>query len=194
MVSPQPSQLSTWLEALHTVRQDSEILVRGMTDAQFNWRPAEGKWSVGECFNHLAIATGLMLEKAVPAIERGRVEGLIGTPPFRYRMMGGWFVRMMETPPGKRPMPTPKNFVPPSGVPRDEVMARYLAVLGELRHAIERSQGLALDKLRIGSAGTGGSWLKFNLAAWYAATIAHLKRHYAQAVRVTRSPGFPGPA
>ena len=194
MVSPQPNQLAAWLEALHAVRQDSEILARDMTDEQFNWRPAEGKWSVGECFNHLAIATGLMLEKAVPAIERARADGLTGTPPFRYQMMGGWFVRMMETPPGKRPMPTPKNFVPPSGVPRDEVMPRYLAVLGELRQAIERSQGLALDKLRIGSAGAGGSWLRFNLAAWYAATIAHLKRHYAQAVRVTQTPGFPLPA
>lgn len=194
MVSPQPNQLSDWVEAIHTVRQDSEILTRGLTDEQFNWRPAPGKWSVGECFNHLAIATGLMLEKVRPVVERGRVEGLHGTPPFRYQMMGGWFVRMMEKPPGKRPMPTPKNFVPPSGIPKDQVMPRYVSVLGELQEIIRQSHGLALDKLRASSAGDGGSWLKFNLAAWYAATVAHLQRHFAQATRVTRSPGFPNPA
>lgn len=194
MVSPQPNQLSTWLDALFRVRQDSEILVRGMSDEQFNWRPAPGKWSVGECFHHLTIATGLMLEKIRPEIDRGHTEGITGTPPFRYQMMGGWFVRMMEKPPGKRPMPTPKNFVPPSGIPSSIVMPMYLSVLDDLREALHRSHGLALDKLRAGSAGTGGSWLKFNLAAWYAATVAHLQRHYAQAVRVTQSPGYPGPS
>jgi hypothetical protein len=165
-----------------------------MSDEQFNWRPAPDKWSVGECFHHLTIATGLMLEKIRPEIDRGHAEGITGTPPFRYQMMGGWFVRMMEKPPGKRPMPTPKNFVPPSGISSSIVMPMYLSVLDDLREALHRSHGLALDKLRVGSAGTGGSWLKFNLAAWYAATIAHLQRHYAQAVRVTQSPGYPGPS
>ena len=194
MASPQQDQLDQWIEALHTVRQDSESLTRDLSEAQFNWRPAPGKWSVGECFHHLAIVTGLMLENARPEVERGHAERRLGPPPFRYGMMGGWFVRMMETPPGKRPMPTPKNFVPPSGVPKAEVMPTYLRVLGDLRAILERSRGLALDKLRISSAGAGGGWLKFNLAAWYASTVAHLRRHLAQATRVTQAPGFPGAA
>jgi hypothetical protein len=89
-------------------------------------------------------------------------------------------------------MPSPKNFIPPAGMPKAEVMTRYNDVLANLRLALERSHGLALDKLRARSAGQGGAWLKFNLAAWFAATIAHLRRHLAQARRVTETAGFPG--
>jgi len=194
MVSPQPNQITDWEEALHQIRNHSDDLTRDLTAAQFNWRPAPDRWSVGECFDHLAIATGLMLSKIRPVIDRGQVEGVMGSPPFRYGMMGGWFVRMIETPPrpGKRSMPSPKNFVPPSGMPKTEVMARYHSVLADLRLALERSHGLALDKLRAASAGQGGSWLRFNLAAWFAAAIAHLRRHLAQARRVTETAGFPG--
>jgi len=194
MVSPQPNQITDWEEALHQIRNHSDDLTRDLTAAQFNWRPAPDRWSVGECFDHLAIATGLMLSKIRPVIDRGQVEGVMGSPPFRYGMMGGWFVRMIETPPrpGKRSMPSPKNFVPPSGMPKAEVMARYHSVLADLRLALERSHGLALDKLRAASAAQGGSWLRFNLAAWFAAAIAHLRRHLAQARRVTETAGFPG--
>ena len=194
MVSPQRNQITDWEEALHQIRNDSDALTRDLTPAQFNWRPAPDKWSVGECFDHLAIATGLMLSKVRHVIDRGQVEGVMGTPPFRYGVMGGWFVRMMETPPrpGKRSMPSPKNFVPPSGMPKAEVLARYHSVLADLRLALERSHGLALDKLRAGSAAQGGAWLRFNLAAWFESTIAHLQRHLAQARRVTETAGFPG--
>ena len=194
MAPAHPNQISDWEEALHQIRNDTDALVHDLTPAQFNWRPAPGKWSVGECFDHLAIATGLMLSRVRPVIDRGQVEGIMGSPPFRYGVMGGWFVRMMETPPapGKRPMPSPKNFAPSSGMPKAEVMARYHSVLADLRLALERSHGLALDKLRARSAGQGGGWLKFNLAAWFAATIAHLRRHLAQARRVIETAGFPG--
>jgi hypothetical protein len=194
MVSPHPNQITGWEEALDQIRNDSDALTRGLNPAQFNWRPAPDKWSVGECFDHLAIATGLMLSRVRPVIDRGQVKGIMGTPPFRYGIMGGWFVRMMATPPapGKRSMPSPKNFVPPSGMPKPEVMARYHSVLADLQLALERSHGLALDKLRARSAGQGGTWLQFNLAAWFAATIAHLRRHLAQAHRVTETAGFPG--
>src|SRR5688572_33413751 len=100
-----PNQITEWEEALRRIRIDSDALADSLSPAQFNWRPAPGKWSVGECFDHLAIATGLMLSRVRPVIDRGQVKGIMGTPPFRYGMLGGWFVRMMETPPvpGKRP-------------------------------------------------------------------------------------------
>ena len=69
MASPQPNQIAAWEEALHQIRSDSDALVHDLTPAQFNWRPAPDKWSVGECFDHLAIATGLMLSRARPVIE-----------------------------------------------------------------------------------------------------------------------------
>src|SRR5688572_26749628 len=189
-----PNQITEWEEALRRIRIDSDALADSLSPAQFNWRPAPGKWSVGECFDHLAIATGLMLSRVRPVIDRGQVKGIMGKPPFRYGMLGGWFVRMMETPPvpGKRPMPSPKNFAPASGMPKAEVMARYHSVLADLRLALERSHGPALNKLRARAAGQGGAWLKFSVPAGFAAPIARVRRHLAQAQRVTGAAGFPG--
>jgi hypothetical protein len=41
------------------------------------------------------------------------------------------------------------------------------------------------------SAAERGGWLRFNIAAWYAASLAHNRRHLAQARRVMDAPGFP---
>lgn len=184
MLSPARNQIGDWQDDLHRLEYESKVLVEGLSEQQFNWRPGPERWSVGECFNHLAIATGLMLDKVKPVLERGHVDGITGMPPFGYKLLGGWFVGMMQKPPGKRSMASPKNFVPPSGMPKSQVMQNYFAVLHELGRALERSHGLALDRLKAASAAKGGSWLKFNLAAWFAATIAHLSRHLAQARRV----------
>lgn len=191
MVSPQRSQLDEWEAELHRIRQESVSLSETLTEAQFDWKPGPERWSVAECFDHLAIATGLMLERVNHAVAQGRLKGITGTPPFRYKMMGGWFVAKMEKPPGKRPMHMPANFTPGSGLSKAAVMDRYLAVLDDFAATLTKSHGLALDKLKAGSAAKGGSWLRFNLAAWYAATLAHLRRHIAQARRVTGTEGFP---
>jgi hypothetical protein len=183
--------VSDWEAELVRIRQESEWLAERLSDEQFTWRPGPERWSVGECFDHLAIATGLMVTKARPEVERGRRAGVTGAGPFRYGMIGGWFVSMMEKPPGKRRMPSPGNFVPASGAPRAQVLRKYFAALDDFAGALKDSQGLALDKLKAASSAKGGAWLRLNLAAWYAATLAHLRRHLAQAKRVTETEGFP---
>lgn len=191
MVPSVKNQVSEWEEELLRILHESDWLTEHLTDEQFNWRPGPGRWSVGECFDHLAIATALMLEQVKPEVERGHRDGLKGTPPFPYGLMGGWFVRMMEKPPGKRAMHMPSNFTPASGMPKATVMRKYLTVVDDFAGVLARSHGLALDKLKAASAAKGGSWLRFNLAAWFAATVAHLDRHLAQAKRVTEAEGFP---
>jgi hypothetical protein len=190
MTSPERNQIALWIEELVRINQEVQRTLEPLSDAQFSWRPAEGKWSVAECLEHLAITTGLMLTTVRPAIDKGRAEGITGTPPFKFGLMGGWFVRMMEKP-GKRPLPSPKNFVPPSSLVRSAVLGKFAAVQQELRDAIESTPGLALDKLKAKSAAAGGGWIRLNLAAWIASTLAHQRRHVAQALRVTQAPGFP---
>lgn len=190
MVSPDETQLDRWPEELLLIEQEVRRDLGQLSAEQFTWRPAEGKWSVAECLDHLAVVTGLMLEKARPVLAQARAEGKTGQGPYRYGLLGGWFVRMMEKP-GKRPMPAPKNFVPGSHLEKAMVLARYAAVMQEFAQTMETSYGLPLDRLKARSAAEGGGWLRFNLAAWYAASLAHNRRHVAQAKRVLGAPGFP---
>ena len=190
MTPPERDQLTNWEDALFRIEQDVRLDLEPLTDAQFGWRPGPGRWSVGECLNHLAIATGLMLERVRPALERGRAEQRTGMPPFGLGMVGGWFTRLMEAP-GKRPMPAPGNFVPPSDAPKAQVLAAFRAVEQKLSNTLIAARGLALDRIKAASAARGGGWIRLNVAAWFAATLAHQRRHVAQARRVTETPGFP---
>ena len=189
MTYPERNQLNNWIDELGRIDQDVGLQLEPLSDGQFAWRPGEGRWSVGECLEHLALTTGLMLGKVRPALERARAEGIKGEPPFRYGWLGGWFARAME--PGKRGMKAPDNFAPPSGNPKPAVLGRFAAVQQEFRETLESAPGVALDKVKAPSSAKGAGWLRLNLAAWFAATLAHERRHVAQAVRVTQTAGFP---
>ena len=192
MVSPVRTQIGDWLNELFLIEQDVRLRLEPLTEEQFTWRPGPGKWSIAECLDHLTTATTLMLGKVRPALERARVEGI--TPaegPYAYGWLGRKFVALMERP-GKRPLPAPRNFVPASGLAKRAVLEKFAGAMGELRDTLDRARGVALDRVRARSAAAGGGWIRLNLAAWFAATLAHGRRHVAQAERVTTAPGFPG--
>lgn len=183
--------IAAWLRELEAVNAEAEALVAPLTAAQFTWRPGPNRWSVGECLEHLAITTGLVAASLLAALDKARVAGRAGHPPYAYGLVGGWFVRAMEKP-GRRPMPSPENFVPPSGGAKPEVMERFRQSQHEFREALEGAHGLALDRIKAPSTAKGAGWLRLNAAAWFASTLAHQRRHVAQARRVTESAGFPG--
>ncbi len=192
MASAPQTQTAGWLDELASVEQEVRGSLEPLSEAQFQWRPGPNRWSVGECLDHLAITGDLVLRNMRPTLDRARVEGITGAGPFKYGLLGGWFARQMEPlPPGKRGMKSPVNFVPPSGLAKSAVLGKFYAMLEDLRHALESAEGLALDRLKSPSTAKGAGWLRLNLAAWFAATLAHNRRHVVQARRVTETPGFP---
>lgn len=183
------SQIDEWVAELDEI----EVRVRrdfaSRTEAQLNLRPGEGRWSAGECLDHLAITTTLMLEQVRPALAQAKAAGTRGgTGPYRYGMIGGWFVNLMEKP-GKRPVPAPKNFVPSSGLARDVVLNKFAGAMGELREALESGRGVALDRVKARSSASGGAWIRLNVAAWFGSSLAHCRRHLGQAQRALHAQG-----
>jgi len=191
MTSPERDQRTDWLAELSRIDQEVRLELDPLSEAQFAWRPGPGRWSIGECLEHLGITTALAVRGIRAALEQGRAAGKTGMPPFKFGWLGGWFVRAMEQP-GKRGMGSPPNFVPPAGTAKAAVLERFSGAQRELRAALESAAGLALDQLKAPSAAKGAGWLRLNAAAWFAATLAHERRHVAQARRVKQAPGFPG--
>ena len=191
MTTAERDQRTEWLEELSRIEQEVRQELEPLNETQFAWQPGANRWSIGECLEHLAITTALALRGIRAALEQGRAAGKTGAPPFRYGLLGGWFVRAMEQP-GKRGMRSPVNFVPTAGSPKAAVLERFAGAQRELRTALESARGLPLDKLKAPSAAKGTGWLQLNAAAWFAATLAHERRHVAQARRVKEAPGFPG--
>ena len=61
----------------------------------------------------------------------------------------------------------------------------------EFREALESARGVSLDQIRAKSSAQGGGWIRLNVAAWFAASLAHGRRHVAQAERVRDATEFP---
>ena len=67
LVIPTLASLTAEVEDL---RARADRLASGLTRSQFNWQPDDGrKWSVGQCFDHLARANTLYLEAVTRAID-----------------------------------------------------------------------------------------------------------------------------
>src|SRR6185503_1124101 len=128
MTNAAHDQIDEWLAELEGIELEVLRNLEPLSDDQLNWRPGPGRWSIAECLEHVAITTSLMLEQVRPAVERAKAAGTKGgAGPYAFGPIGGWFVRMMETP-GKRPMPAPKNFIPASaGLSKSAVLGRFAA-------------------------------------------------------------------
>lgn len=180
-------QIENWLAELDEIEMRVHRDFAPRTEAQLNARPGEGRWSAGECLDHLAITTTLMLEQVRPALAEAKSAGTGGgAEPYRYGLIGGWFVKMMEKP-GKRSIPAPKNFVPSSGLAKDLVLNKFAGAMGEFRQALESGRGVALDRVKAKSSAASGAWVRLNVAAWFASSLAHCRRHLGQAERAVNA-------
>jgi hypothetical protein len=121
------AELEGYLDQLTSTRQDAPGIVAGLTEAQFNWRPARGKWSIGECFDHLNLTARQFVPAFDGAIAHARQAGLTSSGPFAYPLLERWFVRSME-PPVRQRMRARKGFKPAPQQSAVEVMTRFEAV------------------------------------------------------------------
>jgi hypothetical protein len=167
---------------------DGHRIGQGLSPAQFNWRPAEGRWSVAECLDHLNVTNRLYLDQIQITIDRARRKGIIGNPPFRYGRIESWFVKQMN-PPVKLKLKTPGEFAPtPSKLDRDEVLATWRSQHWDFLDKIAWCEGLHLTRNKVRSPIT--RFLKFSLGASFALVTAHNRRHLWQAKQILESAEF----
>ena len=110
-------ELEEYLRQLDAIRADARQLVAGLSDAEFNRRPAAGRWSAAECLDHLNT-----VRKTLPAIDRAitsaAARGLRSDGPFRYGWFARWMIRSFEPPPRRRSATRDCSSRPTSPWPR----------------------------------------------------------------------------
>ena len=156
-------------------------MTAGLTEAQFNWRPAPGEWSIEECLAHLTVIGQVEVEAVEKAIDQARVKGITGTGPSEYPVWERFILRETE-PPVRHAMPSPKRFVPIHGEPITGILPTFLHVQRQFTTQIERADGLDLGRVKVPTPIT--RLLKLSLGATLAQAAAHERRHIAQARRV----------
>lgn len=171
------------------VTEDAAKLVEGLSLEQFNWRPEPGRWSVGDCMNHLNTVGNFYIPLLGEAIARGRTSGVTGSSPFRHGWLGNWFVGTME-PPVRMKVRAPRMMQVVATV-HDQATetGEFMRQQDEFRRLIAGADGLDLGKIRIPSVVT--RMLRLSLGQWFWFVAAHERRHLWQAWNVRNYDAYP---
>lgn len=182
--------LHRYREAFREMGAEATALTTSLTEEQFNWKPAPDRWSVGQCIDHLNTAGYALIPRLETALRTGREKGLTGAPPFRYGFVSRWFVRFNEPSSGYK-MKTFKAYEPTTGrrLEKEKTVRRFVDLQEQLAAKVEEAEGLDLRKIRAPSPVS--RWLRLSVGAWFEGTLAHEKRHVAQARAVMQEAGFP---
>jgi hypothetical protein len=167
---------------------EADALVAPLSEAQFTWQPAPGRWSVAECIEHLNVTARLYLPKLDEAIADAIRRGRYAEGPFSYNWIGRFVVRSME-PPARVRMRAPKSFHPPPSRSRREIMAAFRAYQVQFIDRLRQANGLDLAGAKVSSPAS--DWIRLPLGSGFSLMTAHERRHLWQAQRVTAAPGFP---
>jgi hypothetical protein len=184
--TPMLTELTGYEVQLDRIVAEAEGLMAHLTDEQFNWRPAPGRWSIAENLDHLR-ATGAQYVPAIDeAIAAGQARSLYGEGPFRYGPVERFLAWSME-PPVRVRLKTLGAITPAGEHSLGIARPAFLHAQEELRARIRRANGLDLSRVRVRSPLV--TWLQLSLGKALAFLLAHERRHLWQAKEVRRLMG-----
>jgi hypothetical protein len=182
------SEIERILYQLKVVREDAKGLVAGLSEAQFNWSPDAGQWSVGQCLEHLNLTARQSLPLFEEAIEKGLEQGIRSNGPYAYGDLSRVFLRVVE-PPVRMRVKAPQGFRPASTLVPEKVMAEFDESHELAESLAKRANGLDLARIKARSAFS--KLVKYNLGMAFWILAAHDRRHIWQARQLLADKGFP---
>ncbi len=181
------AELESYQDQLLSIRQDAGGLLSGLTDEQFNRRPAPNQWSVGDCFQHLNICAATLFVPGIDAaIRAAHAGGLRGQGPFVHPALQRLFLRLSEPPPKIR-FRAPKTVHASAPKPLGAVGAEFFTWQDAFGDRIRQADGLDLSRAKAASPMPLWNW---TLGTYLAVALAHERRHLWQAREVRNTLGF----
>ncbi len=180
--------LQNYHRQFEEIKTDAQKLLGDLTEAQFNWQPGRGRWSIAQCIDHLVVTGRDSLTNMYHAIHEARSKGLLSQGPFRYGVMEKWFVRSME-PPAKIKFKAPKAYLPSADRPYGETVLGFYGLQEAFLGCIKSANGINLSSVKVNNSATG--WFRLSLGQELAFNAAHERRHLWQARQIKEDPAFP---
>lgn len=176
-----PADLQAVMNELDRTDEEARQLVSGLRDAQLNWQPGAGAWSVAQCLDHL----GQINSAYIPALQAA-VRHVGRNPVGPYELIqpgwfGRWFINAMEPPP-RRKFKSPAKGRPGTHKSGDEVLSAFITSHNELRGLIHEAREVNLNRIRFKNPFV--SVLRFTVGTGILIIAAHDRRHLWQARQV----------
>ena len=176
-----PAQLALVKQDLLYARERARGVCQGLDAHMWATRPAPDQWAIGECITHLNITSERFIPLFDDAIRDGRARKLEANGPYGKGLIGWALLRFTE-PPCRIKTSTAATFIPVTVEPMTDTLERFDYLQLEVQVRIDRSAGLALDRLPLVSP--FDSRIKYNLYAAFCLLAAHQRRHLWQAEQV----------
>jgi len=173
---------------IRAITDDASKVFGNLSAAQLNWKPSAERWSVGQCFDHLIVTNRCFF----PDIERvaagtyrsslwGRVSPLSG-------FFGRFILKALDPEKGRKTK-APRVFEPARSDVAADVIERFATHQEELSALMRATAGADLRGLKVTSPVSPVA--TYSLLDAYRIVVAHERKHFEQARRVTQTAGFP---
>ena len=176
--SVERAQLLTWLDES---RQEFFQAIDGVSIEQWAWKPADGRWSVGESAEHVVLTEALLFSLVRKALAAD-------SNPAWQAQTGGKADLIASVMPGTGKAVAPDPIVPRFGLTRAQVRERFEQQRVDIaRFARETDAAL--------KAHTHDHPMRFfgtlNAHQWLIYVPLHTIRHARQITAVKNEPGYP---
>jgi DinB superfamily len=174
---------------LDAADRHATALAGSLTSEQLNWRRSHTEWSVGQCLDHLCLATEVYLPPLTASLE-ARPTGVV--PEIIPGWLGGWFIRnFIEPSPDTRRAKAPRKIVPAVQL-EPSVLDRFTRDNQKLREFILRAASYNVNRIRFRNPFV--PLLRFSVGTGLEVLVRHQARHLLQAERIREQPDFTGRA
>ena len=173
---------------LERVARDADATFASFDARQLNWRPDATRWSVAQCFDHLLTANELMMRAADEALNGTAARTIWRRAP----LLPGIFGRMMvrsQSPSSTRKFTAPPTTTPGASAIGSDVIERFI---DQHRDAVARVGSLdERAAARTIMTSPFVNIITYSVLDGWRLIVAHARRHFEQACRVTETEGFP---
>ncbi len=156
--------------------------------AQLNWKPGAEQWSVAQCLEHL-IAINREYYPTFDAIVQGRKKtALLEQLPVLPGLIGRMMVKLLS-PDSTRKFKAPGQVAPAVSAIDPQIVEGFVAHQREIAGRYRELE--KFDPARTIITSPFAAVITYSLLDACRICVAHERRHFAQAVRVMETPGFP---
>lgn len=182
-----PAHLDRARLFLQQTQTGIEGAIKGLSEAQWNFKPAADRWSIAEIVEHVVAVQEQVLGQILPAL----AEAPAAEPDYDRDVVDGIVMHQFPTRVAK--FSAPEFVCPRGGLGQTEALRRlggnfarfniYLQSTPDMRrHAVESRPLQAVS---------GGKYTLMDGYQWVLASAAHMERHTKQVLEVKAELAFP---
>jgi hypothetical protein len=176
---------------MSAVARDAQSTFGALDERQLNWRPDATSWSVAQCFDHLLNMNRLMFQAIDRAWDGSHPLAWWQRLPMMSRVFGALLIKS-QSPDAKRKHTAPATATPSASAIDAGVVARFVASQSTAAARVRSLTGR--DAASTIMVSPFAAFITYSVLDGCRLIVAHARRHFEQARRVTEQPGFPPPS